>query len=104
MIDLSVVIAAVVSLLERLADLLIQWRIAKGSQITGAPSASVLDRIAAIVDKWGATEFPGMTKEQANRERRNAVLNESRLIGIDLSEKYLRWLIESALIRKDAEQ
>lgn len=104
MIDLGVVIAAVVSLLERLADLLIQWRIAKGSQITGAPSASVLERMAALVDKWGATDFPGMTKEQANKERRAAVLREAKLIGIDLSEKYLRWLIESVLIRKDAEQ
>lgn len=103
MIQASVIVATLVSLLEKLADLLIHWRISQGTKITGAPSASILDRVGAVVDKWGSTEFPGMTPEQANRERRNAVLDELKEIGIDVGEKYARWLIESVLIRKQAD-
>lgn len=100
MIEASVIVAAIVSLLEKLADLLIYWRISKGSTIQGV--GSVLDRVGAVVDKWGATDFSGMTKEQANKERRDAVLKELQAIGIDVGEKYARWLIESVLIRKQA--
>lgn len=98
--NVGIILSAIVSLLEKLADLLIAWRTSKGSQVVGVGSA--MDRFAAIVDKWAATDFPGMTKDQANAERRSAVLNEARQVGFDLSEKYLRWMIESVLIRKEA--
>lgn len=101
MINIGVVISAIVSLIERLADLLIQWRISQGSKVTGV--GSIIDRVEAVVDDWAIRVPPTelVTKKAVDDWRRDGVTQELKTIGVDVAGKYIRWLIESVLIRKD---
>lgn len=102
MFSFASILELIVSLLGKLADLLIQWRTSQGAVVVGVGDA--FTRIEVLVDKYAAKEYPGLTKDEANAARRREFLEELKVVGIDIGEKYARWMLESVLIKKEAEK
>lgn len=100
MFSFESILSLIVSLLTKLADLLIQWRKAQGEEVIGV--GDVFTRIETIVDRYAQKEYPGLSKDEANAMRRKEFLEELKVTGIGISERYARWMLESVLIAKEA--
>lgn len=90
-----------ISLLSKIADLIGEWRSARGDgYIEGV--GLVADRVDAIVARHDARDdLVNLPKAEANKIRRRDALEEMELVGIRLKERDRRLLLEASLVRAD---
>lgn len=90
-----------ISLLSKIADLIGEWRSARGDgYIEGV--GLVADRVDAIVARHDARDdLVNLPKAEANKIRRRDALEEMELVGIHLRERDRRLLLEASLVRTE---
>lgn len=99
--NIWLLIDLLLSLLTKIAELIAEWRSARGDgYIEGV--GRVADRVDAIVQRQNQrTDLAKFEKQDANAIRRRDALEEMEAVGIHLRERDRRLLLESALVRSE---
>lgn len=102
--NVFLLIDLLISLLEKIADLIAEWRSNRGDgSVEGVGSLAA--RVDAIVQRQNArTDLARYEKQDANAIRRRDALDEMEAIGIHLRERDRRLLLEAALVRDELKQ
>lgn len=99
--NVFLLIDLLISLLEKIADLIAEWRSNRGDgSVEGVGSLAA--RVDAIVQRQNArTDLAAYEKQDANAIRRRDALDEMEAVGIHLRERDKRLLLEASLVRAD---